>query len=48
LNNSQPALKKETILSDKVVVISEPVSEVVEVDEDITDTQLIENVFLDQ
>jgi hypothetical protein len=41
-------IKKETALSNKIVVISEPVNEVIEVDEDITDTQLIENVFLDQ
>jgi hypothetical protein len=48
LNTSKPTIKTETILSEKVVVISEPVEKVIEVDEDITDTQLIENVFLDQ
>jgi len=48
LNTSKPVIKKETALSNKIVVISEPVNEVIEVDEDITDTQLIENVFLDQ
>ena len=47
LSSSKPTLNKETKLSEKVIVISDPVNKVVEVDEDITDTQLIENVFLD-
>ena len=47
LSSSKPMLDKETTLSEKVIVISDPVNKVVEVDEDITDAQLIENVFLD-